>query len=253
MEAIVLIFFVIMGATISCLVLGVLGYFDAQRVSRQITEHKIRLSAYHEEIQKLKSKIQELTADDIPSPSQPGKEQAPSCQATSSSDPKQAPISKPSSTVKAPATPPALAATSRHASSQPVVTRPKKSCPAPRKPRQVKPFPWRELLAQAHLLSPDGKSTEANLEAWWTTRIGIVLAVIAAVFFAVHVSQGIPAWLKFAELLGASVLVTGLGHWLSRRNKIDLGNTNIDTIKYGQIIFGGGLAMIFLRLCGIRI
>ncbi|MEM6883746.1 MAG: DUF2339 domain-containing protein [Verrucomicrobiota bacterium] len=255
MEGLVFIIFIIIGCIIAALVLGVMGYFDAQRSSRRIDELHIRISRYREEISKLKAEIADTSSQVTQTEATPIEESStisePAELPVAATPPQESPIiqsppAQPLETVAPLMSPSAAKQVSAPPEfmdkTAPTDEKGTHADPVPTKP----PFPWRELLAQVHLLPPDGKSSEANLAAWWTTRIGIIFAIISAVFFAVHVSKGIPAWLKFAELLGASLLVTGLGHWLCRRPKMDLGNTNIDTIKYGQVIFGGGLALIFL-------
>jgi hypothetical protein len=92
--------------------------------------------------------------------------------------------------------------------------------------------PW---LERAQLWPPDGEANrEVQLGAWWATRLGILFAVIGAVFFGVYVSLNTPPWVKFIELLGASFGVVALGVWLERK-----------TPRFGQVVFAGGLALVF--------
>jgi hypothetical protein len=92
--------------------------------------------------------------------------------------------------------------------------------------------PW---LERAQLWPPSGEANrEVQLGAWWATRLGILFAVIGAVFFGVYVSVNTPPWVKFIELLGASLGVVALGVWLERK-----------TPRFGQVVFAGGLALVF--------
>jgi hypothetical protein len=92
--------------------------------------------------------------------------------------------------------------------------------------------PW---LERAQLWPPSGEaSREVQLGAWWATRLGILFAVIGAVFFGVYVSLNTPPWVKFTELLGASLGIAALGLRLERK-----------TPRFGQVIFAGGLALVF--------
>lgn len=92
--------------------------------------------------------------------------------------------------------------------------------------------PWLERL---QLWPPQGGGNkEVQLGAWWATRLGILFAVIGAVFFGVYISLGTPAWIKLIELTALAGGVTGLGAWLERK-----------TPRFGQVVFAGGLALLF--------
>lgn len=92
--------------------------------------------------------------------------------------------------------------------------------------------PWLERL---QLWPPSGGgSKEVQLGAWWATRLGILFAVIGAVFFGVYISLNTPPWIKLIELSAVAAGVIGLGAWLERT-----------TPRFGQVVFAGGLALAF--------
>jgi|GEM_PF-2923392 len=99
-------------------------------------------------------------------------------------------------------------------------------------------FDLRGFLEKVELLPPRGEgSVEVQLGLWWATRIGILLAVITGVFFAVYVSQNAAPWVRFLELMAGSLGFTGLGLWLQRRYE-----------KFGEMIFAGGLALLYFTI-----
>jgi len=94
---------------------------------------------------------------------------------------------------------------------------------------------FRETLSKIGLMPPKGDDNlEIQIGTWWTTRIGILLAVISGAFFAVYVAKNIPPYIRFLELLGGSIGLTILGLWLEKRYR-----------RFGEILFGGGLAMLY--------
>lgn len=94
---------------------------------------------------------------------------------------------------------------------------------------------WRSWLRRLHLCPPEKEASgEVGLAAWWTTRIGILLGVIAVVFLGVYVNRVTAPWIRLCELLSISVGVFAAGHWLQKR----LG-------RFGDIVSSGGLAMLF--------
>ena len=100
------------------------------------------------------------------------------------------------------------------------------------------PSVLRTLLKRLHLLPPKpGESAEAEIVAWWATRIGALLGALAVVFFGVYVSRNTPAWVRFSELAGISVGVAVLGLWLERRVR-----------EFGAVVFGLGLALIYFTM-----
>ena len=99
-------------------------------------------------------------------------------------------------------------------------------------------IPWREILKRMHLLPPsksgeDG-TAESQLAAWWVIRIGLVLLIIAAVFFGIHVSQHTPPWLRVVTLVLVSLGTIGLGARM--RDKLE---------GFGRAIIGGGFALLY--------
>jgi len=99
-------------------------------------------------------------------------------------------------------------------------------------------IPWREILKRMHLLPPsksgeDG-TAESQLAAWWVIRIGLVLLIIAAVFFGIHVSQHTPPWLRVVTLVLVSLGTIGLGARM--KDKLE---------GFGRAIIGGGFALLY--------
>ncbi len=99
-------------------------------------------------------------------------------------------------------------------------------------------IPWREILGRMHLLPPGksefGETAESQLAAWWVIRIGLVLLIIAAVFFGIYVSQHTPAWLRVMTLGLVSLGTIGLGSRM--KDKLD---------GFGRAIIGGGFALLY--------
>ncbi len=92
-----------------------------------------------------------------------------------------------------------------------------------------------EALRRFGCLPPaDDDRVEASLGAWWATRLGIVMAVIAAVFFGVYVSQNTPPWVRFVAVLlvGFGVALAGL------RLERTIG-------AFGRVVFAGGLGIVY--------
>ena len=89
-----------------------------------------------------------------------------------------------------------------------------------------------------HLLPPRrtdaGETAESQLAAWWVIRIGLVLLIIAAVFFGIHVSQHTPPWLRVVTLCLVSLGTIGLGSRM--RDKLE---------GFGRAIIGGGFALLY--------
>ncbi len=99
-------------------------------------------------------------------------------------------------------------------------------------------IPWRDLLGRMHLLPPNkseaGETAESQIAAWWVIRIGLVLLIIAAVFFGIHVSQHTPAWLRVMTLGLVSLGTIGLG--MRMKDKLE---------GFGRAIIGGGFALLY--------
>jgi len=114
--------------------------------------------------------------------------------------------------------------------------------PCDREEEQVPSFfssiPWRDILAKMHLLPPgkseSGETAESQIAAWWVIRIGLVLLIIAAVFFGVYVSQHTPAWLRVLTLTFVSLGTIGLGSRM--KDKLE---------GFGRAIIGGGFALLY--------
>jgi hypothetical protein len=105
-------------------------------------------------------------------------------------------------------------------------------------PSVLSRIPWREILKRMHLLPPsksgaDG-TAESQLAAWWVIRIGLVLLIIAAVFFGIHVSQHTPPWLRVGTLVLVSLGTIGLGARM--RDRLE---------GFGRAIIGGGFALLY--------
>jgi hypothetical protein len=105
-------------------------------------------------------------------------------------------------------------------------------------PSLVSRIPWRDILGRMHLLPPDksesGETAESQLAAWWVTRIGLVLLIIAAVFFGIYVSQHTPPWLRVLTLGLVSLGTIGLGSKM--KDKLE---------GFGRAIIGGGFALLY--------
>ncbi len=92
------------------------------------------------------------------------------------------------------------------------------------------------LLRKLHLWPPEGEGTsEVQIASWWATRIGIILGVIAAVFFGVHVSENTPPIFRLIGLAVVGILVFLTGLRLER---------TVQT--FGQILAAGGLAILYV-------
>lgn len=101
-------------------------------------------------------------------------------------------------------------------------------------------IPWRRWLDAFGLQPPRPREVgEAVAAAWWVTRIGMLLGIIAAVFFGVYVSQTTGPWLRLAQLLAVSIGVTWVGLWQERT-----------LARFGQVLTGGGLALLFFTCYG---
>ncbi|MCB1226052.1 MAG: DUF2339 domain-containing protein [Verrucomicrobiales bacterium] len=95
-------------------------------------------------------------------------------------------------------------------------------------------FDWKGLLQKLHLLPPQGETAEATLAAWWLTRIGLVLLILAAVFFGVRIARDVPPWVRVLTLSGIAAAVTWFGTWLEKR-----------VAAFGRLISAGGLGLFF--------
>lgn len=93
----------------------------------------------------------------------------------------------------------------------------------------------REWLQALQLWPPSGEeNAEVRLAAWWTTRLGALLAVIGIVFLGVYVSREAPSWVRLVEVMAVTAGVIGLGSWLERKLP-----------TFGAVVFGAGLALAY--------
>lgn len=90
----------------------------------------------------------------------------------------------------------------------------------------------RPLLQKLNLLPPSGENAEAALASWWLTRIGLVILVIAAVFFGVRIAEQVNPIVRLLTVGGIAVGMTWLGTWLERR-----------LTQFGRLVSAGGLAL----------
>ncbi len=120
----------------------------------------------------------------------------------------------------------------------PTVREPAPPTPPPLPDRTVSiPIPrrsisWRPLLEKVKLWPPTGENAEAAIASWWLTRIGLVILIIAAVFFGVRIAEDTPPALRLAALAAISAGVSILGLWLERR-----------LTAFGRLISAGGLGL----------
>jgi len=70
---------------------------------------------------------------------------------------------------------------------------------------------------------------------WWLPRIGGLLATLAVISFAVYISQGTPAWVRFAELVLADIAALGAGIFFLKRRP-----------RFGSTLLSTGLSMLYL-------
>ncbi len=113
------------------------------------------------------------------------------------------------------------------------ISRPPWMCAAPKPAWDIK-----GVLRKLNLLPPtaDG-NVEAQIGQWWISRIGAFLFVIGAVLGVAYLTRNMSPVVRFAELLTGSVAVTALGWRLEKR-----------VPKFGAIIFGMGLALVFFTM-----
>lgn len=84
------------------------------------------------------------------------------------------------------------------------------------------------------MLPPSEGDREVALGAWWATRIGAVLGVLAAVFLAVYVSLDTAPWVRWLQLLAVAAGVTFAGWRLEQRIE-----------NFGRVVLGLGLSLVF--------
>lgn len=158
---------------------------------------------------------------------------------------KAAPVASPVIPAAPKVVPPPLTVTETPTTSKPVDQPPPlpQAKPSERKPELVfdpepEPSPVFDVMAllrKAGLLPPRRGSGEAQLMQWWAPRLGGLLAIIAAVFFAIYVARDAAPWLRFAQLLSVSLGIAAFGRcFLMRRHE-----------GFGRIVYTTGLSMLY--------
>ncbi len=150
---------------------------------------------------------------------------------------------KPASPAASPAAPPPTAATRTVTPPPPVAT----PAPPPRQPVAPPPLPktpkpppappsaLHEVLTTLGLVPPRaGTSGEAQLGAWWATRLGALLAVIGIVFFGIYLSAHTSPLVRWIELAFIVSGVTFAGSIFERRQ-----------LRIGPVVTGAGLALTY--------
>jgi len=112
------------------------------------------------------------------------------------------------------------------------VEAPVRSEPPSRPPRD---HPFEQWLEKVGLKPPHAGAEGANIMAWWSTRVGLVLGVIAAVFFGMYVNQNTVPWVRLAELVATAAAVFAGGWWMEKK----LG-------AFGRALSAGGLALLYV-------
>tara|TARA_R110002096_G_scaffold4493_16_gene20915 strand:- start:15425 stop:18268 length:2844 start_codon:yes stop_codon:yes gene_type:complete len=103
-------------------------------------------------------------------------------------------------------------------------------------PKGKEPMVRASTLRKLHLLPPEGEGTsEVQIASWWATRIGIVLGVIAAVFFGVHVSENTPPLVRLLGLVSVGIITFLVGLKLEK-----------SVAAFGQVLAAGGLAILYV-------
>lgn len=147
-----------------------------------------------------------------------------------------APVPIPDPVEKAASTPPPLPLSRPEPVTQP--TSPPPLPPArpkltpPPTPVPASPPRWRPILEKLRLMPPGGESAEAAIGAWWLTRIGLVVLIIAAVFFGIRIAREVPPWVRVGTLAGLAAGFLLLGSWLERR-----------LAEFGRLVAAGGLGL----------
>lgn len=184
--------------------------------SQNARERIQRLEESHSVLQKKLARLEEATV--VPEPDAP-----PATEPDLSSKPSPAPDPAPLPSVSPPPLPSPERPPQHAAPSPPAATTP----PAPRRP-----IAWRSWLEKLKLWPPTGENAEAAIASWWLTRIGLIILIIAAVFFGVRIAEDTPPALRLASLAAISAGVAGLGLWLERRLR-----------AFGRLISAGGLGL----------
>ena len=107
-----------------------------------------------------------------------------------------------------------------------------------------------ERLRGLGLLPPRNLSGEYAIGAWWAARIGSVVGAAALIFLGIwlNLRSSLPAWVRLAELLGASLAVAFAGLRLGR-TRPDLGRV-LGVVGLVGLQFGAWAAH---NLAGLRV
>lgn len=76
---------------------------------------------------------------------------------------------------------------------------------------------------------------ETLLMRWWLPRVGGVLALLSALFFAVYINQSTSPLFKCIELVAVSLAIAGCGRFLERRYR-----------RFGGVVMVTGLVMLYM-------
>ena len=102
----------------------------------------------------------------------------------------------------------------------------------PKPPLEPSPEPS-QFLSKIGLVPPEKGS--GLVMAWWSTRIGVMLAVIAAVFLGMHVNQSTTPLVRWLQMMGVSLGVFAGGWRLEKKIP-----------KFGRVLCAGGLGLIYV-------
>ena len=104
-------------------------------------------------------------------------------------------------------------------------------------PAEGGPSPLAEKLRELGMLPPLNLKGEYALGAWWTGRIGGVLALAAVIFYGVwlNATQHFPAWFMVSEIAAIGIAIFWFSLRLSLRNQ-DLGRV-IGAAGFGVLQF----------------
>lgn len=93
-------------------------------------------------------------------------------------------------------------------------------------------FSLTPLLRKLNLLPPSGETAEAALASWWLTRIGLVILIIAAVFFGVRIAADVPPIVRVLAVAASALAMVFGGTFLEERVE-----------AFGRLVSAGGLAL----------
>jgi len=194
-----------------------------------------RLRELEREVQTLRKSVKELESAPKPEKSAPLKTSTPAAlqKADTPSEPP-AITTPPQSTSPEEKTSSELAQQASQPKAAQRTVQPAERETKPVAPRKAKPpLDWQALLSKIGMYPP--ANGDSSLMAWWSTRIGLALGIIAAVFMGVYVNQDTNALMRLCQLSGAAVLVILGGLWLERKYR-----------SFGQAVFFGGLSLLYV-------